>query len=232
MKRRRPPRGLPLFAAIVAFGAGALVDGLLRTYGPPQPAGPVDAPTLISSAPPKPAPVPTDAAAAPPGPSGVPAPPSEPRVAAAPAATTGSTSIRLPIDGMRVDGLQGGFNEKRGDRRHEAVDILAPRSTPIHAVQDGTIAKLFVSRQGGNTIYQYDPSGRLCYYYAHLERYAAGLKDGDAVVQGQVIGYVGTTGNAPPNTPHLHFAIFQLGEDRRWWKGEAIDPYPILKATS
>src|SRR5204863_8849724 len=114
------------------------------------------------------------------------------------AATSGTTSLRLPIDGMDVDAVKGGFAERRGDRPHEAVDILAPRNTPVHAVQPGTIAKLFVSKQGGNTIYEFDPSGRLCYYYAHLERYAEGLHEGDAVSQGQVIGYVGTTINPPP----------------------------------
>src|SRR5262249_46504357 len=173
MKHPRPARGLPIFAAIVAFGAGALVDGLLRTYGPPRPAGmpewPVDAPLVMAAAPPRPSPAPIAA---------TPAAPTAPSPAA-PASTTKSSAIRLPIDGMNVDVLEGGFNEKRGDHRHEAVDILAPRNTPVHAVQNGSIAKLFVSRQGGNTIYQFDPSGLLCYYYAHLERYADGLKDGD-----------------------------------------------------
>src|SRR5262249_4639636 len=113
--------------------------------------------------------------------------------------------------------------------RHEAVDILTPRNTPIHAVQSGTIAKLYKSRQGGLTIYQFDPTGHLCYYYAHLDHYADNLHDGDAVTRGQVIGFVGTTGNAPPNTPHLHFAVFEVGDDRHWWNGRAIDPYPLLK---
>jgi murein DD-endopeptidase MepM/ murein hydrolase activator NlpD len=133
----------------------------------------------------------------------------------------------MPIEGKTVESMKGGFEETRnnGGRPHEAVDILAPRHTSIHAVQDGTIAKLFVSKAGGNTIYQFDPSGRLCYYYAHLERYADGLHEGQAVSQGDVIGYVGTSGNAPPGTPHLHFAVFELGPDRHWWQGKAIDPY-------
>ncbi len=135
----------------------------------------------------------------------------------------------MPIAGMNPDLVKGGFYESRGSRRHEAVDILAPRHTPVHAVADGTIAKLFLSRLGGITLYQFDRSGRICYYYAHLQRYADNLHEGDTVSQGQVIGYVGTTGNAPPNTPHLHFAVFELGDDRRWWTGRAIDPYPLLK---
>jgi peptidoglycan LD-endopeptidase LytH len=130
-----------------------------------------------------------------------------------------------------MDSVKGSFYEGRTGHRHEAVDILAPRNTPVRAVQAGTIAKLFFSKQGGITLYQFDPSGRLCYYYAHLQRYADNLHEGDAVSQGQILGYVGTTGNAPPNTPHLHFAVFELGDDRRWWKGTAIDPYPLLKSS-
>ena len=141
-------------------------------------------------------------------------------------ATTGDvprTRLRVPIDGDDIESFKGGFAERRGgDRPHEAVDILAPRNTPVHAVEDGTIAKLFTSKAGGLTIYQFDPSGRLCYYYAHLERYADGLKDGQAVSQGDVIGYVGTTGNAPPNTPHLHFAVFELNADKHWWQGRPV----------
>ena len=138
--------------------------------------------------------------------------------------------LRLPIDDADVDAMKGGFEEGRsGGRPHEAVDILAPRNTPIHAVENGTVAKLFESKAGGTTIYQYDPSGRFCYYYAHLERYASGLHDGQRVSRGDVIGYVGTSGNAPPNTPHLHFAVFELDADRHWWKGRAIDPYLIFQ---
>ena len=117
----------------------------------------------------------------------------------------------------------------RNGRVHEAVDILAPRHTPVQAVDDGTIAKLFPSKAGGNTIYQFDPNGRLCYYYAHLERYADGLHEGQAVSRGQVIGYVGTSGNAPPDTPHLHFAVNQLNADRHWWQGRALDPYEVFR---
>jgi peptidoglycan LD-endopeptidase LytH len=148
------------------------------------------------------------------------------------AATTGlmpTGRLRVPIDGVEVEALKGGFDERRGTHPHEAVDILAPRNTPVLAVESGTIAKLFVSNAGGITIYQFDPSGRLAYYYAHLEKYADGLHEGQAVAQGDVIGYVGTTGNAPPGTPHLHFAVFELDETHRWWKGKAIDPYLVFK---
>jgi peptidoglycan LD-endopeptidase LytH len=139
--------------------------------------------------------------------------------------------LRLPIDDAKVEAMKDQFDDPRdaGGRPHEAVDILAPRNTLIRAVEDGTVAKLFTSKAGGLTIYQFDPSGRFCYYYAHLERYAAGLHDGQHVSQGEVIGYVGTSGNAPANTPHLHFAVFELDADRHWWKGRAIDPYLIFR---
>ena len=139
--------------------------------------------------------------------------------------------LRLPIDSMDPEPLQGAFDERRsgGTRAHEAVEILAPRNTPVHAVENGTIAKLFLSRAGGKTIYQFDPSGRFSYYYAHLERYAKGIREGASVSRGDVIGYVGTSGNAPPNTPHRHFAIFQLTPGRHWWEGTAIDPHPVFQ---
>jgi len=122
------------------------------------------------------------------------------------------------------------FSDQRsGMRAHEALDILAPRNTPVKAVDDGTIARLFYSKAGGTTIYQFDPSEQFCYYYAHLERYAEGLREGQHVSQRDVLGFVGTSGNAPPGTPHLHFAVFELGEDGHWWQGRAIDPYLIFR---
>jgi murein DD-endopeptidase MepM/ murein hydrolase activator NlpD len=138
--------------------------------------------------------------------------------------------IRLPLDDANVEAMKRGFAERRdGDSRgHEAVDMLAPRNTPVHAVEDGKIAKLFVSKAGGNTIYQYDPSGQFCYYYAHLDHYASSVQEGKPVSKGDIIGYVGTTGNAPANTPHLHFAIFKLDDQHRWWQGAAIDPYLVF----
>jgi murein DD-endopeptidase MepM/ murein hydrolase activator NlpD len=146
--------------------------------------------------------------------------------AGAPSAVLAAKRLRLPIDDADVHALQGQFSDRRdgGARGHEAVDILAPRNTPVHAVDDGTIAKLFDSKQGGITVYQFDPSGRFCYYYAHLERYASGLHDGQSIGRGDILGYVGTSGNAPANTPHLHFAIFELTPERHWWQGTPLDP--------
>ena len=138
--------------------------------------------------------------------------------------------LTIPVDGVSPERLVRSYHDTRnGGREHEALDILAPRNTPVVAVEDGTIAKLFLSKAGGNTIYQFDPARDYSYYYAHLERYADGLKEGEQVHRGQVIGYVGTSGNAPKDTPHLHFAIFRLTPDKRWWEGTPIDPYDILR---
>lgn len=137
--------------------------------------------------------------------------------------------LLLPIDGISTEILKGSFYETRGDSKHGAVDILAPRNTPVRALEDGTIAKLFVSRFGGNTIYQIDPSGEYVYYYAHLEGYEPTIKEGGKVKRGQVIGFVGTSGNAPPNTPHLHLSISILTPEKKWWQAHAIDPYEIYK---
>lgn len=138
--------------------------------------------------------------------------------------------LEIPVEGIRPDQLVRMFGDKRGgSRRHEAIDILAPRHTPVKAVEDGVIARLFYSKAGGITIYQFDPTERYCYYYAHLERYADNLRERQPVRKGQVIGYVGTSGNAPPNTPHLHFAVIRLTADKRWWEGTPIDPYDVLR---
>jgi len=138
--------------------------------------------------------------------------------------------LEVPVEGIRRDQLTRQFTDRRGEEReHEALDIPAPRNTPVKAVEDGRVAKLFLSKAGGITVYQFDPSERYCYYYAHLERYADGLKEGDRVTRGQVLGYVGTSGNAPKDTPHLHFAVFRLDDQKHWWEGTALDPYDILR---
>lgn len=138
--------------------------------------------------------------------------------------------LEIPVEGIRPDQLTRSFDDPRGTmRQHQAIDILAPRNTPVKAVEHGTIARLFYSKAGGITIYQFDPTERYCYYYAHLERYADGLREGQRVQKGQVIGYVGTSGNAPSGTPHLHFAVFRLTAEKRWWEGTPIDPFDILR---
>jgi murein DD-endopeptidase MepM/ murein hydrolase activator NlpD len=146
------------------------------------------------------------------------------------AAPLSGRAFGLPIAGLKAANIQDTFAQARdgGERRHEATDILAPRGTPVVAVDTGIIAKLFTSKPGGLTVYQFDPAQKYAYYYAHLDRYADGLREGMLVKKGDAIGYVGTTGNADPNTPHLHFAIFELGPEKRWWEGKPINPYPFL----
>jgi len=134
----------------------------------------------------------------------------------------------MPVLGVQPSELKSTFDQARAGHIHHALDILAPRGTPVVAAVDGTIRKLFNSGAGGITIYQFDGDETFVYYYAHLDRYALGIREGIRVKRGEVIGYVGTTGNAPEGTPHLHFAIARLPEGKEWWKGEAIDPYPIL----
>jgi murein DD-endopeptidase MepM/ murein hydrolase activator NlpD len=136
--------------------------------------------------------------------------------------------LMVPVQGVQAAGLRDDFNEIRGSHRHEAIDIMAPRGTPVIAADAGNVAKLFLSKPGGLTVYQYDDSQTYCYYYAHLDSYAPGLKEGTFLRKGELLGYVGSTGNASPGAPHLHFAIFRLGPERRWWEGAPIDPYQFL----
>lgn len=143
--------------------------------------------------------------------------------------STDETAILVPVQGIPPEALRSNFLQKRGQFRvHQALDIMAPRGTPVVASVDGTIRKLFTSRAGGLTIYEFDQNSEKVYYYAHLDRYAAAIKEGMPVKRGDVIGYVGTTGNAPPGAPHLHFAIALLPPGKEWWKGEPVDPYPLL----
>jgi murein DD-endopeptidase MepM/ murein hydrolase activator NlpD len=160
-----------------------------------------------------------------------PPPPSpEPTMSAPAEAELGDRELLIPVEGVGEDQLTSSFHDERGGgRQHEAIDILAPRNTPVRAVESGTIARLFQSKAGGITIYQFDPSERFCYYYAHLERYADGLQEGQQVSRGQIIGYVGVSGNAPKDTPHLHFAIFRLTPAKRWWEGTPVDPFEVLR---
>jgi murein DD-endopeptidase MepM/ murein hydrolase activator NlpD len=147
--------------------------------------------------------------------------------------TLGARRLSAPFVGTQTNYLDT-FAQSRGGgrRKHEAMDILAPRGTPVLAVDDGFVAKLFVSVPGGITVYQFDPSSTWCYYYAHLERWADGLREHQLVRRGDILGYVGTTGNAPKDTPHLHLAISHLTPEKHWWEGTPIDPYPVLAAKS
>jgi peptidoglycan LD-endopeptidase LytH len=138
-------------------------------------------------------------------------------------------NLDIPVDGVDAEDLRDTYSEARGSRSHEALDIIAPRNTKVRAVENGRIEKLFTSKAGGLTIYEFDPTETFAYYYAHLDRYEDGLREGQIVKRGEVIGYVGSTGNASPDAPHLHFAVFRLTPARQWWKGEPINPYAILR---
>lgn len=137
--------------------------------------------------------------------------------------------LLVPVDGIKAAQLSDNFDQPRGNQRHhEALDIMAPSGTKVLAVADGKVAKLFTSKPGGLTVYQFDPSEKYAYYYAHLDRYAEGLTEGAQIKRGQLIGYVGATGNANPAAPHLHFALVELTPEKQWWKGTPLNPYPQM----
>jgi murein DD-endopeptidase MepM/ murein hydrolase activator NlpD len=139
-------------------------------------------------------------------------------------------ALQFPVPGVSLDTITDTFDDPRsGGRRHHALDIMAPRGTPVVAVEDGRVLRLWKSGGGGISLYQADPSGRYSYYYAHLDRYAEGLADGQELRRGQVLGYVGSTGNASENAPHLHFAVFERSDPQRWWTGRPVDPFPLWR---
>ena len=144
--------------------------------------------------------------------------------AAAPAGT-----LLVPVEGVRRSQLLDNFDQPRGkERHHAALDIMAPKGSKVIAAGEGKVVKLFNSKPGGLTLYQFDPSGKFAYYYAHLDRYADGIQEGTVLKRGDLLGYVGTTGNASPDAPHLHFAVVELTPARQWWKGTPRNPYPML----
>lgn len=222
------------FVAGVLVGAGSVLFYFMRHYDVklvPDPQSqisqpPTSAPAAIHA--PQRAIVP---------PRVLPATPSTPLPAAPPApviapqsSASPPSNLLLPVLGIQPAELTDTFSQTRGGTRiHEALDIMAPRGREVVAVADGKVAKIFTSKQGGLTLYQFDPTERFTYYYAHLDRYAPGLVEGKALKRGELIGYVGSTGNANPDAPHLHFAIFELGPEKRWWEGKPINPYPLLR---
>ena len=180
------------------------------------------------------APAPTQTA---PGAASEPAPNSDATPAPLAAAADASDLTRLrtrdldiPVKGFSAAQLSDNYTQGRaGGALHEALDIMAPRGTPVLAVEDGRIAKLFLSKPGGITLYQFDPGGEFAYYYAHLDAYADGIAEGGTVRKGQLIGYVGSSGNAAADAPHLHFAIYKLGPDKQWWRGTPLNPYLVWR---
>lgn len=139
--------------------------------------------------------------------------------------------LMVPVMNVRPGDLSDTFTDSRGDveRLHEALDIMAPKGTSIVAAAPGKIEKLFDSDAGGRTIYIRTPDGQTIHYYAHMDKYAKGLKEGQRVRRGQRLGTVGSSGNATEEAPHLHFAIFRTTADAQWWEpANPINPYPLL----
>ena len=147
--------------------------------------------------------------------------------------TAPGASLAIPVRGIRADQLTDTYEASRsGGRVHNAIDIMAARGTPVLAAEDGTILKLRTGGLGGITVYQLAPDGRTMFYYAHLQRYAAGLREGLPVWKGQVIAYVGDTGNAGAGNYHLHFSVSHLADPRRWWESDNVNPYPMLAGSA
>lgn len=141
----------------------------------------------------------------------------------------GRLNLIIPVAGVRPDQLIDTFDDARSEGRvHDAIDIMAAAETPVLAAANGKILKLFHSDRGGTTIYQLNDNQDLVFYYAHLSRYADGLVEGNIVKQGEVIAYVGDTGNAGPGNYHLHFSIAAVTDPKRYWEGTNINPYPLL----
>jgi len=160
-----------------------------------------------------------------------------PDTTAAPRATaeelaTLAQGLVMPVAGVTKEQLVDSFDEARGSRRHDALDILAPRGTPVVSAADGRLLRMISSENGGLMVYATDASERFILMYAHLDRYASGLTEGMVLRRGDRLGDVGTTGNAPPNTPHLHFAISRAGNVRDWWKGTPVNPLPLLRPST
>jgi murein DD-endopeptidase MepM/ murein hydrolase activator NlpD len=155
-----------------------------------------------------------------------------PPLSTAQPAPSGQPNLIIPVAGVRASDLRDTFTDARSKGRvHNAIDIMAPRGRPVLAVSHGEIVRLFLSDLGGISIYQFSPDKKIVFYYAHLERYAEGLIAGHQARQGEVIAYVGDTGNAGPGNYHLHFAMWHVTNRQRYWDGENINPYPILSQT-
>ena len=140
-----------------------------------------------------------------------------------------TSGLLVPVRGAVLNKIEDSFDAPRdGGRRHDSVDILAPRGTAVLAAIDGTILRVGTNALGGNVIWMDDDEQRFVLYYAHLDRYARGIKQGDRVMRGTVLGYVGTTGNAPPDIPHLHFQLMRITDIKKWWNGTPLNPLPFL----
>ena len=149
---------------------------------------------------------------------------SVPLIADVPASAV--SGLLIPVRGVKPGDLRDTFTQARSANRvHDAIDIMAARGTPVVAVNAGRVVKLFTSKPGGLTVYQFDPAERVIYYYAHLDSYAPGLAEGQTLQRGDPIGTVGSTGNASADAPHLHFEVQLLGPEKQWWHATSINPY-------
>lgn len=238
-----------LVAALMFAGIGALVWYLNAEYGT-RPVTPITLPTPggasdgAANTPSTPTPVSdAEATAATPGtppPTAAPTPASATPTAqsspggtasvtpSAPASST--TRLLIPVAGIRPEQLQDTFTASRSEgRSHDAIDIIAPRGTPVLATIDGRILRLFSSVKGGITLYQLGPDERTVYYYAHLDRYADGISEGRVLRRGETIAYVGDTGNATPGNYHLHFQVYRITDPKHFYTGDNLNPYPLLR---
>lgn len=140
-----------------------------------------------------------------------------------------TTQLLVPVRGVPLARIEDSFDAPRdGGRRHDAVDIMAPRGTPVLAAIDGTVLRVGANALGGNVVWMADSDRRFAYYYAHLDRCARGIRAGNSVKRGDVLGYVGTSGNAPPDVPHLHFQVMRITDAAKWWNGTPVNPVPFL----
>ncbi|HWS88895.1 MAG TPA: M23 family metallopeptidase [Pyrinomonadaceae bacterium] len=230
------PRARVLLIAALLFGAVAALVWYLSYGYWSQPATPLGPPSQDAERLPSPAASPTPTPEVSPSPSPTPAaPPGAPGQAQGlpgdPASALASMRLLIPVEGVRPEQLQDTFKDARSEGRvHDSIDIVAPRGTPVLAATDGRVVKLFNSVKGGVTLYQLASADEhYVLYYAHLERYADGLREGHVARRGETVGYVGDTGNATPGNTHLHFQIYRVEDPKRFWTGENINPYPLLR---
>ncbi|HYE13972.1 MAG TPA: M23 family metallopeptidase [Pyrinomonadaceae bacterium] len=230
-----------LIAGLLLAALGALVWYLTANYStrpvtpiePPRPGAPSDVPSPTETPTPEPTPEPTPQASpmgSPPE-SPEPTPYASPRPTPPPPISSASPPrLLIPVAGVKPEQLRDTYTDSRSEGRpHNAIDIEAPRGTPVLAAADGRILRLFKSVKGGLTVYQLGTDERTVFYYAHLDRYADGLAEGNFARRGDTIAYVGDTGNATPGNYHLHFQVYSVKDPKHFWDGENLNPYTLLK---
>jgi murein DD-endopeptidase MepM/ murein hydrolase activator NlpD len=215
-----------VLAAAVEWGAPGVLGRVSSALRPE--ATPSAAPSVLPPAAPGP-----ESVDSLPFPGVVPADPAAeapPVAAAPPEAGPDDGGLLIPVQGVKASSLVNTYDDARGQgRRHDAIDIMAARGTPVVAVADGVVMKLFQSERGGITLYELAPDRRTIYYYAHLDRYAPGIAEGQPLRRGQLLGYVGNTGDAGPGNYHLHFEVSTTADPKKYWGGTPQNPYPLLQ---